>query len=69
MEWMTIDGFDEDRHREEDAARPQLTADDLADLAEWDEWIAKLAANQPPLDGCEADADKWIEDYAAKMAA
>lgn len=38
---------------ESDAARPALTMEEQAELADYDRWVAQLAAQDEPLDGCE----------------
>ena len=53
---FTVPGFDEDRHSEADAARPVLTDEERAEMAAYDRWVAQLAAQQAPLDGCEDEA-------------
>lgn len=44
---------------ESDAAHPVLTDAERAELAEYDRWVAHLAATEAPLDGCEDDAPDW----------
>ena len=46
-----------DRPEDADAARPVLTAEERAEMAEYDRWRAQIAADQAPLDGCEDEGE------------